>query len=193
MAGYLFTVKDRQTDEILCQGSAQECADFIGCKNSYIRDLTRKQPEYKINHKYSAYKVERQVVGEVKRGGAHKKDVICCDCGVLMVNACVLRKRCPECQKKHETDARRERMRRMRETGLVASPKIQNENNNYCEGCKHFRGEFVINQCCNYLFDTGKRRPCPPGKDCTVKVKRRGYREKKERSTTTLKNEMEAI
>ena len=89
MAGYLFTVKDRQTDEILCQGSAQECADFIGCKNSYIRDLTRKQPEYKINHKYSAYKVERQVVGEIKRGGAHKKDVICCDCGVLMVNACV--------------------------------------------------------------------------------------------------------
>jgi hypothetical protein len=29
--------------------------------------------------------------------------------------------------------------------------------------------------CCNFLFKTGQRRPCPPGDACTVKVR---YRER---------------
>ena len=183
MAGYLFTVKDRQTGEILCQGSAQECANLIGCKNSYIRVLTRKQPEYKADTKYSRYKVERQASGEVKRGGAHKKDIACCDCGVLMVNTSAHRKRCPECARKHSLNAKREHMRMVRESGPVANPKIPKANNNYCEGCIFFRGDFEINRCCNYYIDTDKRRPCPPGEGCTVKIERKRYREKKERST----------
>jgi hypothetical protein len=35
----------------------------------------------------------------------------------------------------------------------------------------YFMGE--ITKCCNYIFIKGHSRPCPPGKACTVKVKRR--------------------
>lgn len=38
-----------------------------------------------------------------------------------------------------------------------------------CEGCVHFYGAYKHNRCCNYLFDTGYRRPCPAGTGCTVK------------------------
>ena len=43
-----------------------------------------------------------------------------------------------------------------------------------CTGCRHFYGEYVNNRCCNYIFDTGMRRPCLPGKDCTVRQARLG-------------------
>lgn len=36
-----------------------------------------------------------------------------------------------------------------------------------CSGCRHFYGYNNNVKCCNYLFDTGRLRPCPPGKDCT--------------------------
>lgn len=38
-----------------------------------------------------------------------------------------------------------------------------------CVGCLHFYGACDNNLCCNYIFDVGKRRPCPPGEKCTVK------------------------
>lgn len=37
-----------------------------------------------------------------------------------------------------------------------------------CEGCWFLSNYFG---CCNYLIFTGKRRPCPGGKGCTVKSK----------------------
>ena len=53
----------------------------------------------------------------------------------------------------------------------------------YCDGCR-YRG--MLNgygYCCNYIFATGHRRPCPPGEGCTEKVlrERRKKRGKKER------------
>lgn len=36
-----------------------------------------------------------------------------------------------------------------------------------CDGCIYFIGEY--HKCCNYIFVKGERRPCPPGKDCTVR------------------------
>lgn len=179
MAGYLYMVKDRQTGEILCQGSAKKCADFLGCPNRYIRYLIWKQPEYKAVNKYSAYKVERQVIGEVKRGGAHKRDTICCDCGVLMVNVSTSRRRCPECSRKHYLEHKREKMRMMRSGGAYASRNIPKAKNHDCEGCIHFRGDFEINRCCNYYLDTGKRRPCPAGEGCTVKTTKRNKKRHK--------------
>ena len=183
MAGYLFTVKDRQTGEILYQGWAKDCAGFLGCTTSYLRELARLQPEHKANTKYAKYKVERQACGEVKPGGAHKRDTICCDCGVLMVNVSTSRRRCPECSRIHDLKHKREKMRMMRSGGVCASLKIPKAKNNYCEGCIHFRGDFEINRCCNYYLDTGKRRPCAFGDGCTVKQGRKRYREKKERGT----------
>ena len=38
-----------------------------------------------------------------------------------------------------------------------------------CEGCIHLRGRRNADATCYYLFDTGHRRPCPPGAECTVK------------------------
>lgn len=182
MAEYLFTVKDRQTGEILCQGTKQECADYIGCDESYIRGLIRTQPEYKGKTKYSEYKVERQVFGEIKHGGARKSDVTCMDCGLLMKNASATRKRCPECQRKHHLEENKHYMREVRNT-TVAKPKKTKKGETGCEGCVYFFADYAVNNCCNYIFIKDKPRPCPPGKDCTVKIERKGYREKKERST----------
>lgn len=183
MAGYIFTVKDRLTDEILCQGSAEKCADFISCSPCYIRGLARKNPNYKAETKYSGYKVERQIDGEIKRGGAHRKDIVCCDCGVLMVNASAHQKRCPDCAREYTNARKREHMRMLRGTGLVANTKSENTIRDWCEGCVYYRGDFETTKCCNYIFMEDKRRPCPPGKGCTVKMGRKRYREKKERST----------
>ena len=49
----------------------------------------------------------------------------------------------------------------------------------YCKGCRHFcdAGEF---KWCNYISNTGHRRPCPAGALCTV-------RELGRRKTTTRK------
>ena len=40
---------------------------------------------------------------------------------------------------------------------------------NPCDGCVHFYADYEVNLMCNYIFDTGKRRPCPFGAGCTVK------------------------
>ena len=46
----------------------------------------------------------------------------------------------------------------------------------YCWDCRYYQGNCEANMCCCYLLITDKRRPCPPGKDCTVKVKRKRVR-----------------
>lgn len=43
----------------------------------------------------------------------------------------------------------------------------------HCVGCKYY---YMISETlcyCSYIFQEDKRRPCPPGKDCTVKKKKR--------------------
>ena len=50
------------------------------------------------------------------------------------------------------------------------SGKLSGKN---CHDCKYFYGHSDYVACCNYIFVTGKRRPCPPGDGCTVKVKRK--------------------
>ena len=116
-------------------------------------------------------------------GGARTKDVVCCDCGALMEGVSAKRKRCPECAHKHKTDITREGMRRLRGSAPVESSMMENRDTDGCEGCIFFRGGFEVNRCCNYIFIMKKRRPCPPGEGCTVKIERKGYREKKKRST----------
>ena len=48
-----------------------------------------------------------------------------------------------------------------------------------CLNCIYYRGFASDVFMCNYYLDTGKRRPCPPGKDCTVRVPRKRIRKKK--------------
>lgn len=40
----------------------------------------------------------------------------------------------------------------------------------YCKGCYFFSGGFEGVRLCNYYLMTGKRRPCPAGVGCTVKL-----------------------
>ena len=53
----------------------------------------------------------------------------------------------------------------------------------YCNGCYFFSGGFEGVYCCNYLFYTGKQRPCPAGVGCTAKL----VRKKKKSSLTVSK------
>ena len=182
MAEYIFTVKDRLTDEILCQGSSEECAEAINCDPNYFRKMARTGHKYTTNSKYSKYIVERQVFGEAKRGGARTKDVICCDCGLLMKKVSTKRKRCPECARKHKNMVNAQRLRETRGTAPRLTP-IRNPNAKFCDGCVFFGGDYEGSRSCNYIFIKGKRRPCPPGKGCTVKIDRGKNRAKEERCT----------
>jgi hypothetical protein len=173
-----YEIKQRQTGEILCQGSAEECADFLGTGARYIRALARKETGHKTETKFAAYEVKAQFqLTSRGRGGAHKKDIICCDCGVLMVDASAHRKRCPECARKHALEEKKRHMRAVRQTGLVTKTRIPVEINPYCKGCIHYRGMFATDICCNYYFDTDKRRPCPFGEGCTVKQTRKNRKD----------------
>ena len=50
-----------------------------------------------------------------------------------------------------------------------AAAGIDSGSDHPCAGCLHFYGAYKDNRCCNYILDTGKKRPCPPGEGCTVK------------------------
>lgn len=53
-------------------------------------------------------------------------------------------------------------------------PVIYNPHAKYCKGCVYHMGEY--SKFCQYLFVEDKPRPCPPGKDCTAKIKKRRNR-----------------
>lgn len=40
----------------------------------------------------------------------------------------------------------------------------------YCRDCYYYCRVFDNVCCCEYIFITGKRRPCPAGVGCTVKL-----------------------
>lgn len=44
---------------------------------------------------------------------------------------------------------------------------------NPCSGCWYYRGTNRHNRTCDYLLITGRRRPCPSGAGCTVRVFRK--------------------
>ena len=43
----------------------------------------------------------------------------------------------------------------------------------YCRGCIYRSGNNDDINICNYYLTTGIRRPCPAGKDCTVRKSKR--------------------
>ena len=48
----------------------------------------------------------------------------------------------------------------------------------YCKGCIHCT-QIGSYWGCNYIFDTGHKRPCDPGEGCTAKeTKKRGRKRK---------------
>lgn len=78
----------------------------------------------------------------------------CRMCGFLMENVGTARRYCDQClrfRNAHRTIAK----------GLVF------EDNN-CSDCRFFE-----TGSCSYIFIVGHRRPCPPGRECIVKEKKK--------------------
>ena len=51
-----------------------------------------------------------------------------------------------------------------------------------CKGCIYL-GELTGMPCCNYLLQTDRIRPCPPGKDCTEWSSRKWGKRKNKKKT----------
>lgn len=106
-------------------------------------------------------------------------DKPCVDCGVLMVGVSPNLQRCPECIENRNRKLRaqqRERSRRYEMKRGHGTP-ISNPNAKYCEGCDYWYCDNNV-KCCNYIFEEDRRRPCPPGKGCTVrKTKKKGRKQ----------------
>lgn len=102
---------------------------------------------------------------------ARKVDTNCVDCGVFMVQVHPARRRCPECGKKRiQGNYKTYNTTRGLKTKKGCTPII-NPNKKYCNGCIYWGGGYDGSECCNYIFIEDERRPCPAGKDCTVRVK----------------------
>jgi len=105
----------------------------------------------------------------------------CIECGAVMENCGVARKRCPECARiwaRVQNAIAKERQRERTRLGIVIPKIAPIVSNEYCEDCICYYGDSENNKCCNYIFIHGTKRPCPPGKDCTVKKTREKIRRK---------------
>lgn len=51
-----------------------------------------------------------------------------------------------------------------------------------CKGCIYMGWTGSYLGCCNYIFMKNQRRPCPPGKGCTVKETKKQRKKKVEAS-----------
>ena len=100
-----------------------------------------------------------------KKSSPWRKDIVCLDCGILVKNVHVNTKRCPKC-----AAIQAARLIKIRNSS-DAIPYVPAPLDKHCEGCVYYQGQLI--KTCNYIFEKGERRPCPPGKGCTVKLKRR--------------------
>lgn len=104
-------------------------------------------------------------------GSAKRVDKPCEDCGALLVNVVSTRKYCYECARKRQQANKKQynTVKQKKEKVVLRGTPIQNNNAKYCKGCFYWGGHDESACCCNYLLITDKRRPCSPGKDCTVR------------------------
>lgn len=54
----------------------------------------------------------------------------------------------------------------------------------HCVGCQYYTGITEYMYYCAYFVREDKRRPCPPGKDCTVRIDKDGYKPKPQKPKT---------
>lgn len=169
MAAYIYTVKDRQTGDVLFRGYQQECGDFIGCDPKYIWVLSEKKQQPTAKTKYAKYKVERAWdEGAISlHGGKREKDTSCLSCGKSLFGVISTRKRCPECAAKWKKDYNRQQMQARRnqpqtECSSLELDHIQADMQKPCIGCVYFTGMSTYARTCNYIFLEDHSRGCPP-------------------------------
>lgn len=160
MAVYIYTVKDRETGEELLQGREGACARYLDCSEDYVRTLAKRE-RAPSKTRFGHVVVERCL---------EDVPVRCVDCRVVIPNAGPMCKRCPECARRRNLEqARRNRQEHPTVGSTRDISEAQARMQRPCIGCAYFGGENNVNNSCNYIFIEDKRRPCPPGKDCTVK------------------------
>jgi hypothetical protein len=174
MAAYIYTIKDRETEEVLFRGRQRECGDFINCDPKYIWTLSERTEEYAVKTKYAKYKIEREWDTSVEsfHGGSRKKNTACLSCGKPLVGVASTRKRCPECAEKWNREHKRlqAQIRRNQPQSLRGIKDIDSEQfemQKPCIGCAYFTGLSAYARTCNYIFLEDHSRGCPPGSKCT--------------------------
>lgn len=174
MAAYIYTIKDRETEEILFRGRQTECAYFIDCDPSYVWTLSERTADPVAKTKYAKYIVEREwdASAESLHGGTRQKDTACLSCGKPLVGVISTRKRCPECAPKWQKEYNRLQMQMRRNQpqtlhGILDVDREQFEMQKPCIGCVYFTGMNTYARTCNYIFMEDHSRGCPAGKKCT--------------------------
>lgn len=68
-----------------------------------------------------------------------------------------------------------------RSTRRTELRRMQMASKHPCSGCRYWRALCSPNKrkVCHYLLDNGHKRPCRPGKECTVKDTRKIERKRK--------------
>ena len=165
MEVYIYTVTDRQTGEELFKGLAGQCAKFLSCSEDYVRTLAKQKVAPKVT-RYGHLNVERRV--------EDMPLVKCEGCGVVIPNAGNNRRFCAKCNRLRSIERSQKRYQEQLKVQQQAAgdrldvPQTQEQMQKHCKGCVYLGGHPDY-RTCNYIFIEDKRRPCPPGKDCTVK------------------------
>ena len=180
MAAYIYTIKDRETKEVLFRGRQTECAYFIDCDPSYVWTLSERTEAPIAKTKYAKYIVEREwdSSAESQHGGIRQKDTVCLSCGKPLVGVASTRKRCPGCAEKWNKEHKRlqNQIRRNQPQALRGIKDIDREQfemQKPCVGCAYFTGLSTYARTCNYIFLEDRSRGCPPGAKCTKRKEQR--------------------
>lgn len=75
---------------------------------------------------------------------------------------------------------------------MVNEPQESNDYayiDKHCIGCHYYAGIADSIYYCSYFIKEDKCRPCPPGKDCTVRIDRADYKTKEKKLMEKKPNE----
>lgn len=161
MGRYLYTIKDKNTGNVLFVGGEGAAARFLDCDTNYLCSLARRTAVTGKQTTYGDKEVMREWVETV---------VACQCCGIEMKNVRPNQLYCPECAKKRKNsrNSKGVEMQCLQEDGtMISVDEKQREMQKRCHGCVYFGGEKYMNASCNYLFIVGHSRGCPGGDNCT--------------------------
>ena len=165
MGRYLYTIKDKETGEVLFVGGEGASAKFLDCEPSYMSALGR-----------NASTEKRTIYGDkVITREWTDTSVECMRCGITIKNTCANQKYCTNCARMRRKLSRNKgiQIQYLQEDGILL--RIQEKQQlmqERCHGCIYFGAENYMNATCNYLFIVGHSRGCPPGEGCTVRKER---------------------
>lgn len=177
---YMYTIRSRETGEVLFKGRRKECCAFLGCSASTLSVITS-------GKRQNGELAQRYIIDHEQCAALDRKDIICEECGCLVRNVDHRKRLCPACAQRREKEQRKREQRertnpleKKREPTKQA-PAARTEEEIFqdlrrmqkkCAGCIYLGGRQEL-KTCNYIFLKDRKRPCPPGDGCTVKTVRK--------------------